>query len=337
MTWNIDPIISKIRKTIDTHKLPEPGAYTRWLWLDDYARSYHLNVGRNEYGCADAANIQYTIGCFPQDPAERAAALKVLQDFQDPETGMFREATHHPIHTTAHCTGAIELFDAVPRYPLTELSQYLDTAKLAEFMENLDWFGNPWCASHQGAGVYAALYNARMTTLEWRDFYFRWLNDHVDPETGYSIIGGVKSAIQPEYHHLNGWFHYLFNYVNGREAFPMPEKLVDACIDLYRNKKLGETFCVWTGFAELDWIFTINRASRQTPHRFHESRELIRDFADRYFDYFFALDEQTDNGFNDMHCLFGMASCLAEIQLALPGEVKTTVPLKSVLDRRPFV
>ena len=35
--------------------------------------------------------------------------------------------------------------------------------------------------------------------------------------------------------------------------------------------------------------------------------------------------------------LIGAVCALAELQLALPGKIETTVPLKIVLDRRPFI
>ena len=40
---------------------------------------------------------------------------------------------------------------------------------------------------------------------------------------------------------------------------------------------------------------------------------------------------------NDLHALFGAVCALAELQLALPGELRSSVPLRNVLDRRPFI
>ena len=59
----------------------------------------------------DAANI-LLIGSFPQDPQERCSWISIIRGLQDEESGMFREPTHHEIHTTAHCIAALELFDA---------------------------------------------------------------------------------------------------------------------------------------------------------------------------------------------------------------------------------
>ncbi|MBO4299019.1 MAG: hypothetical protein J5998_09480, partial [Clostridia bacterium] len=95
---NIDAIVEKMDRTVQTHRLAD-GAYSRYLWQDD---KNSRKMGVNEYGCADAANILYTIGRFEGDPEKRACWVKTMQDMQDPETGLFYEGTHHTFHTTAH-------------------------------------------------------------------------------------------------------------------------------------------------------------------------------------------------------------------------------------------
>ena len=111
---DIQPIIDRALQVLETHRLDRTGAYARWIWQD---AAGGRELGLNEYGCADAANILYMVGAFPCDPVERQAWIDTLQGFQDPETGLFTEATHHPYHTTAHCIAALELFDARPRHP----------------------------------------------------------------------------------------------------------------------------------------------------------------------------------------------------------------------------
>ena len=127
-------MIANVQKIVERHKLAE-GAYARWTMSDGTDR----NMGINEYGCADAANILYTIGAFPRDLEERKAWVRVLQDLQDPVTGLYTEATHYQLHTTAHCTGALELFDALPKYPLTALDPYRSKEGLYKFLEELEW------------------------------------------------------------------------------------------------------------------------------------------------------------------------------------------------------
>ena len=77
--------------------LGRPGAYARFAPVGGAA------LGRiDPYGCSDAANILYTIGRFPRALDERAGFVAEMQRQQEPDTGLWRETTHHPIHTTAH-------------------------------------------------------------------------------------------------------------------------------------------------------------------------------------------------------------------------------------------
>ena len=81
----------------------------------------------------------------------------------------------------------------------------------------------------------------------------------------------------------------------------------------------------------------MTRAMRQTPHRHFECKEILKEFAIGYVEYLESLDWETDEGVNDLHCLFGVICCLAELQTALPGFIITEKPMRLVLDRRPFI
>ena len=115
---NIQPLIDQIYATVENHRI-DHGNYKRYLAQNEQGTR---KMGTNEYGCADAANILYTIGAFERDVKKRAASVSALQAFQH-ENGLFDEGTHHPIHCTAHCSAALELFDAAPSLPLTALEQ----------------------------------------------------------------------------------------------------------------------------------------------------------------------------------------------------------------------
>lgn len=344
---NIQGIVDKAKYIVDRHRLDE-GVYARWLWQEKRAERDGIvssapgmpalrNLGVNEYGCADAANILYIIGQFIQEPEKRAAWIKTLRGLQNPETGMYAEPTHHTIHTTAHCIAALELFDAMPLYPLRGLEKYLQYEELDQLLTNLDWENSPWNNSHQGAGVFAALVITRTCSLEWQQYYFKWLHDRADPVTGLGLKGRHGSA--PLYWQLNGWFHYFFNHEFAHMPIPYPEKLLDSCIAMYRNKEteLDRFFGRRAGFCEIDWVFAMNRASRQTPHRNAEVKDLLMDFAQGFLAWLDAQDPDTRDDINDLHMLFGAMCAVAELQIALPGEFSTEYPLKNVLDRRPFI
>lgn len=330
----LDELIGRIKTIVLAHQLEQEGEFSRWSWQDSGGTR---NLGINEYGCADAANILYTIGDFVSAPEKRLLWIRALQGLQNPESGLFTEPTHHPIHTTAHCIAALELFDAHPEYPLTGLGQYTDRAGLYGLLEGLDWEKNPWPQSHQGAGIYAALTLTDSVEKEWTDSYFEWLWNEADPVTGFWRKNYAWMGNAPLYQHMAGSFHYLFNHEYAHRPLRYPDRMLNSCLEMYGNGMIGDSFGESVGFLEIDWIYCLTRAGRQTSGLFHERREVLRRFAVRYTDYLCSLDYRTDDGMNDLHMLFGAVCALAELQQALPGELVTKKPLKLVLDRRPFI
>ena len=329
---NLDNLIKKFEETVESHYLGD-GAYARYLWqTPDGSRK----MGINEYGCADALNILYSINQFPTG-SEREACLEALLGLQNPENGLFEEGTHHFIHTTAHCIASLELFDVKPRYPQKTMLQYFTKEGIKDLLDGLDWTGEPWGYSHRGAGAYVVGVLTDNVDLDWQNYYFSLLYDETDPKWGMSRQGTIDEGTAPEYSHLNGWFHYMFNMEYAHRPLKYPELLVDTCIKLFREKKLEETFMHKIGFCEIDWIFALNRALRQTHHRFDEAKACMREFAEEFIDFFESLDFATHERINDLHMLFGAVCALAEIQAALPGEYISTKPLRLVLDRRPFI
>ena len=133
---DIDNILKHTLEIVKAHEL-DVGKYSRWLWNNGDCNNRDLEC--NPYGCADAANILYTLNQFPSDAYERKKWIEVLQGFQDSKTGLFYETTHHEFHTTAHCIAALELFDAYPLYPLSKMGKYKDFKEFCKMCEEMDW------------------------------------------------------------------------------------------------------------------------------------------------------------------------------------------------------
>ena len=327
---NIDALIERMAECIDRHQL-SVGCYSRYTFGEGN------DFGRNEYGCADAANILYTIGRFPSDADARAEWIRNLQEMQHKDTGLFEEKTHHPIHTTAHCSAALELFDAKPLYQVEALREFATKDGLHRLLEKeVQWNNDPWPQSHKGAGILSCFVNTEMVDLQWKNWYFDWMWEHSDERTGFFWGGEEDSSIEPLYRHMAGGFHYLFNHEAERRPYRYPEKIIDSCLEFMNDPKQYGMIKHCT-FIDVDVVFCLNRAMRQTPHRFGEAKAALEKFAEAYINMMLNINYETDNSFNDLHCLFGAVCCLCELQTALPGKIITSKPLKSVLDRRPFI
>lgn len=336
MKKDINPLIQNVKRVVERHKLA-PGAYARYTIDGILSNGQGRKMGVNEYGCADAANILYTIGAFPRDLEERKAWIETLQGMQDPETGLYMEGSHAHLHCTAHCLAALELFDAGCVHRLSALDEYRTKEGLVKFLEELPWKDAPWHGSHVGAGLYAAMNLAEEATPEWNNWYFDWLWEEADPETGL----WRKDCVKYLYHSMGGSFHYLFNVEHARMPIRYPDKMIDTCLKLYNEERMNGPhtgpFGRRLGFTEADWVYCISRSLRQCSHRFEECVETVSEFADGYLDYLLSLDMDTDPRVDDLHDLFGSMCCVAELQRFLPGQVITDKPLKHVLDRRPFI
>ena len=183
---------------------------------------------------------------------------------------------------------------------------------------------------------------ADLADMEWNEAYFQWLWEHTDEETG--LIGRTDSPFvtAKKYEFMGGTFHYLFNMEYARMPLRYPEKLIDACLWMYENRaegemRFGSKFCRQVDFIQVDWIYCITRALRQTGYKHAECMAALEDFAEQFLDYLEAVDAGTADRFNDLHMLFGAVCALAELQQTLRGKLKSSKPLKLVLDRRPFI
>lgn len=324
---NIKKLIVKIEDSVEAHRLERTGEYFRFLASE--------NKEIDPYGCADAANIYYTLGKFP-DKTSEGSWISVLRSMQDQKDGLFHESTHHAYHTTAHCIAALELFNAGPSFKLKALSALKELKALREFLDKLEWKTSPWGQSHRGAGIFAALVLAGEVNTEWEKCYFEWLWNESDPKTGLFRKGCIEplqlGKISSIFPHLAGTFHYLFNMEYRHIKLRYPEKLVDTCLDIIKNDPfpLGRA----VNFSEVDWVYCLNRSLKQSGKRSGEGKKELFKFASGYIEYLDSLDI---SGFDDIHSTFGAVCALAELQSIFPGEIITEIPLRLVLDRRPFI
>jgi len=327
---DLRPFIRDVAGIVKRHNLGRPGEYTRWLTQDS---KNSRDLGSTPYGCANAVNILYTIGALPEGE-ERQAMAEVLRRFQDGESGLFVNPGNYETHTTAFVSGALKLLDVKPLYRARAFEKYLDRDALFAFMDGIDWPCNPWLGSHLGAGLYASMLLTGTSTDEWEDLYFSWLDENADPATGLWKKGCLSGA--PRFHYLAATFHYVFNYEHAKRALPYPEALLDTCIDAYRSGDCID-FAREVGWPDIDFAYLLARVQRRAGTRYGETQQILREIADGLISQLLAMDPAASETLNDLNTLFAIVCALAVLQDALPGYIRTSVPLKLVLDIRPFL
>jgi hypothetical protein len=330
--------VLNVKAILESHNLGTPGAYKRWLFQNE---SGNRNMGIDVYGCSDAANILYTIGDLPCSQDERSSWISTLQSFQNKDTGLFSDKDISTIHTCAFSVGALELFEAKPLYPMYGLKEFATKENLYGLLDGLDWVNDSWRSSHKGAGIYAAMVLTGSVPLEWEDWYFQWLWDNADSETGLwkkdcILDENGKEKGAPFFHFLATAFHYVFNCEYAKRQIRFPEKIVDSCIKAY-NENLYPPLSKSITYNEIDFIYLLSHCMRRTGHRIEEGNKIISEIAKPFINYILGLDVNKDDGINDLHNLFAVICSLAIVQDSLPGFLKTEKPLRMILDRRPFL
>lgn len=352
---DIRPFIERVKRIVDEHYLGEPGKYKRWLAQDEKGSR---DLGASPYGCANAVNILYTIGELPHDLKEREAFIRVLQDFQDQESGLFHNEGNFETHTTAFVSGALNLLDAKPLYKADGFSKYRSKEGLFAFMDEINWSKEPWLGAHLGAGIYGSMILTDSVDDDWEDLYFEWLDENADPMTGLWKRGSLSGA--PLFHYLASSFHYVFNYEYARRALPYPNQLLNTCIKAYREGACMD-FAKEIGWPDIDFPYLLAKAQSRSGEKFGETKEILSEIADgliaqlqcfvadqnpaQSVDSDLSLNPAADpakrkkinEALNDLNTLFAIVSALALLQEALPGYIRTSKPLKLVLNKRPFL
>ena len=328
---DLRPFVQSVEQIVARHALAKPGQYTRWLTQNEAG---NRDLGSTPYGCANAINILYTIGALPDAMEERQAMVQVLQAFQDAETGLFVNPGNYETHTTAFVSGALKLLNAKPLYTAEAFRKYESKEALFQFMDDIDWAKNPWLGSHLGAGLYASMLQTGTSTDEWEDLYFEWLDTNADPETGLWKRGFLEGA--PRFHYLAATFHYVFNYEHAKRALPYPKALLDTCIQAYRDDACID-FTKEVGWPDIDFAYLLARVQRRAGTRYEETQQILREIADGLIHQLYAMAPETSETLNDLNTLFAIVCALAVLQDALPGYLRTSKPLKLVLDIRPFL
>lgn len=329
--YDLRPFIQSVEQIVARHRLVNPGEYTRWLAQNEQGTR---DLGSTPYGCANAVNILYTIGALPDSGNERQAMVRVLQAFQNAQTGLFVNPGNYETHTTAFLAGALDLLGAKPLYTAEAFRKYESKEALFRFMDGIDWAENPWLGSHLGAGIYASMLLTGTAGDEWEDLYFQWLEENADPRTGLWKKGSLEGA--PRFHYLAATFHYVFNFEHARRALPYPRQLLDTCIRAYREGACID-FAKELGWPDIDFAYLLARVQRRAGERWQEVQEILREIADGLIRQLEAMDPETSDRLNDLNTLFAIVCALAVLQEALPGYIRTSRPLKLVLDVRPFL
>ena len=313
--------------------------------------SYQPGGKQDLYGSVDVVYLIFGLGEMEDRTtlAGRAEWAKVIQGYQDPETGWFKfgnETPHFKAHATAYAVAGLKLLGAKPLYPLRDAQKITRSKEATDrWLKSILW-DYIWVGSHQGGGIASSLQMTGEADDNWFKIYFDWLDARQDPDTGlWQLAFWNAFHKKPTRQEMGGAPHFWWVYSHQSRSLQYPEKIIDTCLGLqlpngmWDDKKIKgifQPYCI-----NLDALWSINRSRVQLEKQGKNYRE---DDMERAFEKALAQITQSLNRpgslqilYQDSHKLPGAIASLAEIDEYFQKskgktKIKTKKPLKQVLD-----
>ena len=145
------------------------------------------------------------------------------------EDGTYSSDWHNPTHRNGMVISALGPLGGKQIYPNTLYNEFNTVDKLIPYLDNeVDW-AQLWGGSLQIWGGIIPYSLSKQSTKKWRNATFNYLNENLDPNTGWWRIG-VKHTdnFQP----VGGGAHMWPIYQLHNKPFPYPEKVIDGILAL---------------------------------------------------------------------------------------------------------
>jgi hypothetical protein len=217
------------------------------------------STGRmGEYRMYPSGNVTLYASCFAAmtlhylnlldnfTQAEQLEWANYINEWQDETTGSFvgpeivdsellnprYDWSHVTSHLTAHVLPALQLLGSKPKYPLKFAHNFLDKEFLEAWLKKIDWH-NAWTEGNNLLFVVKFLLYLRdfegcEKADQALDYYFSWLDEWIDPNTG---IWGTNGYCNLRYAIFGGYHQLLVYYYCNRKLL-YPERLIDSTLTI---------------------------------------------------------------------------------------------------------
>ncbi len=300
--------------------------------------SWKIGGPTSLYGTTDMLISTFILDDLLLHDEQRDEWAEVINRFQDPKSGWYKKSytMHYKEHTSAYAVAALELIDRKPKYPFVWKEGILKSKKSMEKWISGDWrmlWSIIWPGSHVISGVPAMLAMTKQADEEFFNWYFEWLDEQADPNSGF-YLRGIPHRLgiirEPTMHELGGAFHMYYVYEWFNRKWPYPEKVVDQCIRLQHENGFWDkdvTYCI-----DLDGLYSMIRSSRNANWY---RKDDVKQAVCRYLENASRTlndEEFVFKNYTNSHILTGALAAIAECQKWFPELVKTAQPWKQSLD-----
>lgn len=339
---NAQPILDAALATLNACRIPDT-PYHRPHAEDDAAPQKPQEVPpevpqAHPQATAHAVHLSYMLNIFPGRPERRSALVQILQEGLDGHAGLHTLQLDAPILPEAcAAVSALECFDLLPVRTPSTLRDELIIVQLPKRLDALPWDESPQSAARQAAAAFGILTLCGEAGPAWEQGWFDWLQSHANADTG--LLDLWDPTPQQLYGHwtllphLQAYLPLLCTYIHARRPHPNPWRLIDTLLDMLEIN--WHMFHEAADGRELAPVLALARSLRLTAHRHEEARNLLRRFAHRHIRH--LLQEADTGNMEHLAETRKIIATLAELQIALPGFVRTRRPMRPLCDRHVWI
>jgi hypothetical protein len=203
------------------------------------------------YASCDVAWIRACMGEELSEtlaPSQRRQWIDYINSFAR-DDGAYVGGRHSLQHANGMVIGALAVLGGRQKFPVTLYEEFDDVDEIEPWLENVRW-ERQWGASHLFWGGMHCYSLSDRCSDAWRERVFHWLDDNLDPTTGWWRRGVPQAGRHIEV--LGGAAHIWPIYQHHQRRFPHPRQVIDSILAMQQPD--GS----WLGFGnymELDALY----------------------------------------------------------------------------------
>jgi hypothetical protein len=243
------------------------------------------------YSSCDVAQIRAIWGeDFQQtlSPTQRQEWIGHINSFADKSDGSyFDRFNHSKLHANGMTIGALGVLGGQQKYAVKLYDEFNTPEKVIPWLEQINW-EKQWGASHQFWGGIHCFSMSKHCSDEWLDVVFDWLNNNLDPNTGWWRKG---TEYTDRHQPLGGSVHILPVYEHKGRDFPFPERVIDSVLALQlpnkrwldRNRPSDKSYL---HYLELDALYALKYMQQLAPnYRKNDIHNAVFEYGQNAIEY----------------------------------------------------
>jgi hypothetical protein len=259
------------------------------------------------YATCDVAWIR---GCMGEiltstlTATQRREWIDHINSFARPD-GTYENPNHGEMHRNGMVIGTLAVLGGRQKYAVSLYDEFDELDEIESWLERIQW-DRQWGASHLfWGGMHCYSLSSRCSN-EWRERVFLWLDQNLDPISGWWRRGVPQSGRHIEV--LGGAAHIWPIYQHHQRRFPYPQQIIDSILELQRPDGSWLNF---GNYMELDALYGLAYAqSLAATHRADDVATAARRhgrLVQSNYQAFLASDPHT-------HSLLAVVGTLALLQ-----------------------